>query len=180
MTLEQLANIGELVGGLAVVASLIYLAIQIRQNTEIVKGATLSTNTQNWTNLIANATQPEMAEAHVAGALGNDDIDIKQFTQFFYFCRIMFAAFEDQYYQYRHGSMDEEIYFGYERSLQAQVLLFPGYQMYWEISKEEFSSNFRKRVDMLIAENPNKDPAHLLRKWKELGEKYRPMENVID
>lgn len=36
MTLEQLANIGELIGGLAVVASLIYLAIQIRQNTKIV------------------------------------------------------------------------------------------------------------------------------------------------
>ncbi len=33
MTLEDLGNLGELVGALAVVISLIYLAAQIRQNT---------------------------------------------------------------------------------------------------------------------------------------------------
>lgn len=178
MSLEQLANIGELVGGIAVVASLIYLAIQIRQNTKIVKGATLSTNTQNWSNLIANATQPEMAEAHVAGTLGREDIDIKQFTQFFYFCRILFVAFEDQYYQFRHGTMDEEIYLGYERSFQAQILVFPGYQMYWQISKEEFSTEFFERVENLIASNPNDDPSHLIHKWRKLSATYSHRSNV--
>ena len=34
MTLQDLGNIGELVGGFAVVISLIYLAIQVRQNTQ--------------------------------------------------------------------------------------------------------------------------------------------------
>ncbi len=33
MTLQDLGNIGEFVGALGVVASLIYLALQIRQNT---------------------------------------------------------------------------------------------------------------------------------------------------
>ncbi|MBL6691364.1 MAG: hypothetical protein ISP91_13320 [Pseudomonadales bacterium] len=41
MNLEQLANLGELIGGVAVVASLIYLAVQIRQNTRMVKSSTL-------------------------------------------------------------------------------------------------------------------------------------------
>jgi hypothetical protein len=37
MTLDSLGNVGELIGGLAVIASLIYLAIQIRQNTDSVR-----------------------------------------------------------------------------------------------------------------------------------------------
>ena len=37
MTLENLGNIGEFVGALAVVLSLIYLAVQIRQNTHQIE-----------------------------------------------------------------------------------------------------------------------------------------------
>jgi hypothetical protein len=33
LTLQDLGSLGELIGGIAVVASLIYLALQIRQNT---------------------------------------------------------------------------------------------------------------------------------------------------
>ena len=37
MNLQELGNIGEFIGGLAVIASLIYLAVQIRQNTKSVR-----------------------------------------------------------------------------------------------------------------------------------------------
>ena len=37
MTLEDLANLGEFIGAFAVVVSLIYLAIQIRQNTAQIR-----------------------------------------------------------------------------------------------------------------------------------------------
>ena len=38
--LESLGNIGEFLGALAVLISLVYLAIQIRQNTQTVRSAT--------------------------------------------------------------------------------------------------------------------------------------------
>ena len=40
MTLDQLAGIGEIIGGIAVVISLVYLAIQIRRNTEAERTST--------------------------------------------------------------------------------------------------------------------------------------------
>ena len=40
MTLEDLGNLGEFVGALGVVVSLVYLAIQIRQNTSAVRTST--------------------------------------------------------------------------------------------------------------------------------------------
>ena len=39
MSLEQLANLGDLLGGIAVVVSLVYLAIQLRTNTAILKSS---------------------------------------------------------------------------------------------------------------------------------------------
>ena len=40
MNLNDLANIGQVIGALAVVVSLIYVAAQIRQNTNAVRAAT--------------------------------------------------------------------------------------------------------------------------------------------
>ena len=39
MTLEDLGNIGEFVGAVAVVVSLLYLAVQIRQNSRLLRSA---------------------------------------------------------------------------------------------------------------------------------------------
>jgi hypothetical protein len=38
MSLAQLANLGEFVGGLAVLVTLIYLAVQVRQSTDLAQG----------------------------------------------------------------------------------------------------------------------------------------------
>ncbi len=37
MTLEDLGNLGEIIGAIAVVISLVYLAVQIRQNTAQIR-----------------------------------------------------------------------------------------------------------------------------------------------
>ncbi len=39
MDLSQLANLGEFLGGLAVVVTLVYLATQVRQNTSAIRAS---------------------------------------------------------------------------------------------------------------------------------------------
>jgi hypothetical protein len=39
MSLGELANLGEAIGGLAVLVTLVYLAVQVRQNTDLAQGA---------------------------------------------------------------------------------------------------------------------------------------------
>ena len=43
--LEALGNIGDFVGGIAVIATLVYLAVQVRQNTQQLRASALSTST---------------------------------------------------------------------------------------------------------------------------------------
>lgn len=58
MTLSDLANIVEILGGIGVVASLIYLAVQIRQNTSSVRNSTLQSNTALWTSVFSAWQNP--------------------------------------------------------------------------------------------------------------------------
>ena len=54
MTLEDLGNIGEFVAAIAVVISLIYLAVQIRQNTRSVRASSYHAVVTNLSNLAAD------------------------------------------------------------------------------------------------------------------------------
>ena len=50
MNLNDLANLGQIIGALAVVISLFYVASQIRQNTNAVRSATAQTVHEHFAN----------------------------------------------------------------------------------------------------------------------------------
>ena len=168
MNLEQLANLGELIGGLAVVASLIYLAIQIRQNTQTVRSATLASNTDIWSNMLTLIASSDLTDAYLLGSSGKQELTPKQLLQFFLICRALFVSFENQYYQFTVGTFDEDTYLGYERSFKNQILIFPGFQAYWRQTRAEFSPKFIARMDGLLTEVPEVDALALMKRWQEV------------
>ena len=110
----------------------------------------------------------QVAEAYTAGFAGRKDIEPVQFTQFFLMARAYFIAFENQYYQFCEGSLDEEAYAGYERSISTQALAFPGFRIWWRMNRSVFSPRFVERVDALIASQPELDPGSLYKDWQDL------------
>ncbi len=174
MGLSQLADLGELLGGVAVVASLIYLAVQIRQNTRTVRASTLHQNTDLWSSLFLRLAEPDLARAYLAGMAGQLDIRPLQYTQFFFICRSMFLAFENQYYQMRHGVLDSDAYAGYERSISTQFLAFKGFRLWWELNRSVFSPEFVDHIDAMITDVPEADPESLLREWHDIAQARTP------
>ncbi|MEM9623496.1 MAG: hypothetical protein AAF993_17755 [Pseudomonadota bacterium] len=169
MNLEQLANLGEFIGAIAVIASVIYLAIQIKQNTQSVKSSTLATNTAIWTNMLIDLASDEKAEAYLNGAIGREDIEPKQLLQFVQISRAMLVSFETQHHQYLTGALDKNIYLGYERACREQMLVFPGFQMIWDITRNGFSPAFAELVDRIISEINEGESFHITQQWQALA-----------
>ena len=167
MTLSDLANLAEIVGGVAVVISLVYLAVQVRQNTHSVRSATLQANTALWNSIISSLADPGAVQAYAAGLTGDKDISPVTYTQFFLHCRRIFVAFEDQHFQFRQGILDEDTYRGYERSISRQFLAFPGFRIWWEQSKDVFSPRFVEYLDDLISRTELADAGKYYREWQE-------------
>ncbi len=178
MNLEQLANLGEFVSGVAVIASLIYLAIQIRQNTQSVKSSTLATNTTNWSSMLVNMASDDKSEAYLSGIMGKEDISAAHFLQFVQIARAMLISFETQYYQCQSGALDKDIYLGYQRACTDQMLVFPGFQMVWEITREGFSPAFSELVENLISEIEEGDSFLLIQKWQQLARQRKGTDNL--
>ncbi|MEQ8693996.1 MAG: hypothetical protein RIC85_01545, partial [Gammaproteobacteria bacterium] len=122
MNWEAAGAIGEIVGAVAVVVSLVYLAVQIRQNSKIVAANTFQSISATSADIAMRlAESPELSELMSKGFSHPETFTPKETTQFQLFLRASFRNYENYYYQYRLGYFEEEIWAGYEQQIIDQV-----------------------------------------------------------
>jgi hypothetical protein len=119
--------------------------------------------------MLVNLASDDKSEAYLSGILGKEDISPTHFLQFVQIARAMFVSFETQHYQFLHGALDKEIYFGYEQACKDQMLAFPGFQMVWQITRDGFSPVFAELVNRLIGELTEADSFTLITAWQQLA-----------
>jgi hypothetical protein len=173
MSLHELADIGQIIGGFAVVGSLIFVGLQIRQNTKSSRAATLQLNTDFWLNYMLTVADPKFRNIYAMGASGHDDLDQSQFGQFFLLCRASFMGLENQHYQYRYGLLDSGAYVGYQTTIREQVAAFPGIRAMWQLVRHAYGSHFVAFMDEQIAATDAHKSESAFQEWKILVGKQK-------
>jgi hypothetical protein len=152
LDITTLAAWGEFIGGIAVVASLIYLAGQIRQNSKLLRASTASVSNNANTALNTLVVQDEeLARIFWEGIADRDslsEVDRRRFDPVMW---IVFMGNSQQYQFERDGIASPEAWEFVERAMRAQFR-FPGILQSWRESAEVFPQEFRKLVDRFIRE----------------------------
>jgi hypothetical protein len=129
VTLEDLGNLGDFVGGLAVIATLLYLAIQIRQSTKILR--TSAEQTADPIAAIANIAQsPENAAVYHRGLANSGDLTPEERTHFYLMMASSFYVVHQGYRAYQLGTQTEETWQWQARALSFYVSQ-PGVRAWW-------------------------------------------------
>lgn len=152
--LESLANLGEIVGAVAVVVSLIYLAIQVRQNTR-------AQQTENFSRALDRVAAMQSAlsqdsETAVVVSKGVSDpqtLTPTQRIQFTWAMYELFGAFEFMFLASKDDSIPDEIWDRWSAAV-AWWLTFPGVQTWWDARPIPFGESFTTYVASLLAKNP--------------------------
>jgi hypothetical protein len=158
MSLSDLASIGSLVSGLAVLASLVLLFFQLRQlNRQVLQAernqqASIrhSRVTRNVDMLLARL-DPGLVDAWQHGMRNPDKITEMELTQFVQLCRATTLNWEDAFYMHEEGLLNED---AYETVLAAAsaLLRLPGIRVAWkEQVRRGYAGRFRDFMDDLIA-----------------------------
>ncbi|MCP4799304.1 MAG: hypothetical protein GY893_05080 [bacterium] len=129
----------ETVGALAVVVSLIYVAKQIRANTEQSISDRLCDNM-----MIGSAS--ELGSIIVRGITGNVKLDDEEQARFIFFVSGWLRTMEQAHRQYKKGYLDKAIWNGYEAYLRT-VIPSKLIQAYWQERHTIFNEDFRKMID---------------------------------
>ncbi len=116
MTIIELGALGEFVGAIAVVGTLIYLAVQIRQNTSQIRDNVLSLQVnayQDLINRIADVNKlvisdGEWASIAVKAAENPTELDSIELSRYMSFLMMLIRHADMAYLQYEKGMLDHE------------------------------------------------------------------------
>ena len=154
MTLSDLGTLSQIIGALAVVFSLPYLARQIRQNTRAIRMANATTLQTEFRGLARTLySDREVAALVVHGMSGKpaaspgDQLSVNA-----WFFDILKMA-ELGHYHYRHGDLDPALW---EASLTFYRSWFdsPGMRAYWAQRRAVFMPEFRVAMDEWLGSEP--------------------------
>ena len=130
-----------------VIVSLLYLAVQIRQNTKIVvanAAKDTSDSSREWFSFMIE--DPELGRIFHVGAEGMENLNVAERLRFAVLMFTYLKSIESSHYQAEIGLMDPDLWSGWDYQNQ-QYLGSPGVQAYWEERRNAFSVRFQRYVD---------------------------------
>ena len=158
MTIQDWGAIGEMIGGIAVVVSLVYLAVQIRQNTQqMVRSAEASRLAAFERNIeSANAIRellivhPEIASLMLRGLESYDDLESTERFRFGMLMRNTLTAYQGAYLRHVALGGDSIDFEGAGQQMDS-ILCTPGARAWLEQNKTDWRPEFREYVESRLA-----------------------------
>jgi len=150
MNWDAVGAIGEIVGALAVVVSLAYLASQIRTQNRESRGASVHQVIEGYRSSIGALHEPEMADIWVLAIDDFDSLTASQRLRFVVYLTTVLRSFEDAYFQWCEGRLEAETW----RALMApliDVISTTAFQRFWKLRRHHFRDDFAEYVESLEA-----------------------------
>ena len=148
MNWDALSAIGELLGATGVIVTLIYLSIQVRQNTRAIRGSTLNVLTGHHVDELRWSS--EIGPAFRKAIHNPDTMSPDEMWQLQEWLTAAFVIRQNEFVQFQEGLLSAEDWKGREGVIRL-TLGFDLARRWWRsVPKETFNSEFVARVDRLV------------------------------
>lgn len=150
MNLSDLASLGSFVSGVAVVVSLVYLALQVRHAEKTQRALMHQTRAERIINAALASMQPDISET-VSKMVSGAELSPREQLQAYYYMRIQIAVVEDALWQHEAGFLDQDSLDTAILNLQ-RVMLFPTCRAAWLMQRPQLPPAVRDRFDKIVAD----------------------------
>ena len=149
--LDALGNLGDFLGGLGVVVTLIYVARQIRQNTKSVESAAFQAATRDVAEAINELTRdPELSRIVFDGVREFESFSREDRRRFSTYMAGLLRRYENLLEQTRLGNIEPESWQGVRSEL-TRIFALPGTQAWWSRGQVAFNPRLRDLIDHEIS-----------------------------
>ncbi len=154
MTWEMLSAIGQMVAAIGVIPSLIYLAVQIREQNKERRRAGINILTAQWSELVKTAQEDrDFAVVFLQAIRSFEGLEAPDKLRFSAFFTRYTRNCEGMYIYYRDGALEKALWEGVERTM-ADYFAYPGVREWWVTRKHWLTDEFRAVVEAIIAQHP--------------------------
>ena len=154
MTWETAGIIAEIIAALAVLVSLWYLALQLKQNTDLERAQLEVQLGLTWADLHDNMIQnPNLARAYDLAAERWDEMSDEDVRAYLWFIAKGFHILEGMFRQHQRGLLTDDVWAPYERFI-VGVLQIEAVLGWWQSDGSLTSKEFQTHVDDLLLSPP--------------------------
>src|SRR5262245_42721080 len=151
MNWEMLTAIGQLATVCVGVPSIIYFAIQLREQTRERRQSAVNALAVQWSDLTkALHEDAEFTAIFLRGLISFHDLDAVSKVRFSAFENRFFKNFEGMYYSCCEGILTTDLWGEIERTM-SDFLAYDGVRQWWETRKHWHTEAFARVVDGIIA-----------------------------
>ena len=149
MNWEAIGAVGEVLGAIAVVATLIYLAKQLNEHTKSLQVQSLNVSFAEYNSLLAELQSLDEIGATYRKILLDEKLSPEEEYELrFFFVRI-FNVNEKLLYLHSKGAADEFNQRKFERSIHP-VLATDYFQKWWPDNKYRYDDDFIEHIERLV------------------------------
>jgi hypothetical protein len=137
---------------LAVVAGIVFLGMELRQNSQVMRAQVRNDITQNIFGSADRALTPEVVAAYERAMTGDEPRATDEYV-FGLVTRATFRSFENTQYQYGMGLFDESEYRANLAFMESYLRDTTGIDRtaWWQENRMQFSEGLRQVIDSLVA-----------------------------
>jgi len=163
MNWNAIAAVAQVLAAVGVVASVVYLAMQVRQNTQQARLNTESlgvTHEMGGARMsvdigLAVAGDPELSDILRRARDEEPDLSPSEQVRFASFMYAAVAGFQAGFYNFRRGFADAGAWKGHERDVVA-LLNAPVARAWWDRERDRFSPELTEHLDDLLSSLPSR------------------------
>jgi hypothetical protein len=150
--MKKIENWVNIAASAGVILGILFLGLEIRQNTEMMKSQARDSITEKqmmfseWVT-----TEPEMAVAITAANEGLESMQPEQRTMYIYFLTGVWREWENSYYQFERDLFDAEEFEPRMARWRSQMQT-PAARVYWAATRLWYAPGFREVVDGYVQE----------------------------
>jgi hypothetical protein len=144
---SRLGALGEFIGGIAVVISLVYVGLQIRQNSNSVRAASQIAIKQLSSAITSHLSAPDMARIYLHGLKDSSALSGEDRVRFNSLMLSLFGSYEAAFFQSYYGTIPAELQDPANEQARFH-LRQPGVKQWWESGgRARFSEKFVEEIE---------------------------------
>ena len=153
MNWDALGAIGEIIGAAAVFVTLLYLALQIRQNTNATMSNAVNSSVTPVIDLKKSLIEnDEIADLYIRGSADPDQLNEKDWFKYRLIVSNFMWASWNVFSQKNHAGLSSSVWESQVPAIH-RMLTSSGGKRYWSEYGNEFDDEFRAEVERMISLN---------------------------
>jgi hypothetical protein len=157
MSLEQLGLVADIVSAIAIVITLVYLALQIKDSARSSRSAAVTDATTAMQAFYQElGSNPATSKLFLEAVTNPDALSQQDQFQFLMLMHSCFLGFQRSFFLAREGTLDVALRDSIGTAMHA-VNRMPGMHLYWRQRKAYFQPEFVEWVEGLLAREPLND-----------------------